>query len=266
MNKLEEFADDDERLSFLASKLIKLQKIYQQEETRLIKESLDPNSIPSYYKYLEIQAIRFEFDELIKHISAFLKNSKSLDATKRKQKPNSKIFKTSVSNCFNLKGLHKEKVTRQAAHLLWFQLLRLKLNKLLMIIFLVPIFLGIGVGVKSTHDSMIKFSSSQDTKPLISTNMTEYVYGGLQGLGKGVLADFLILYVLLVLPETIFLNFKIRIKEAHQLKLPEVKYTWLKLQALNLAPYVEFNFSGDWVDIALWCRYTREFDELLREN
>jgi hypothetical protein len=240
-------------LSFLASKLNKLQMIYEEQEVRLTKEYSDPNSIPFHYKYLETQASRLEFDELVKYLSEFHINSKLIDAkTKRKQKSDSHVFKTSVSHYFNLKDLNKEKITQQAADLCWFDLLRLNLNKLLLVTFLVPIFLGVGVEVKSSYDSMLKSYSIQDTNVSISARTSEYITGGLKGLGTGVLVDFFLLYILLMLPETLFLELKIRIKEADKIKLPELKHTFLKLQALNLNPFVEFDFSEDRLDVSLF--------------
>jgi hypothetical protein len=245
---------------FLSSKLNKPQKIHKEEEARLTKKYSDPDSIPFYYRYLETQARRFEFDELWKHLSEFHRDSKSIDVTtkKIKQQPDNQVFKTSVSHYFNLKGLNKEKVTRQAAHLRWFHLLRLNSNKLLLVVFLVPIFLGVGVRVKSSHDSMLESYSSQDINVSISIQMREYAFGGLKGLRTGVLVDFFLLYILLMLPETLFLELKIRIKEADQIKLPELKHTWLKLQALNFDPYVEFNFSEDRLNVSLFLETVRK--------
>ncbi|MGL6343685.1 MAG: hypothetical protein ACRC80_31635 [Waterburya sp.] len=227
-------------LSFLSAKLNKLKDIYEQQEIQLPRNQ-DFDSIPPHYRYLETQASRFEFDELLKPISTSLADTKGVN--KSKKNADKKVFQTSVTHFLNLRGLGKKKVMQQAARLRWIHSLRLELSKLLIILFLVPIFLGIGMEVKS---------SSQDINSPTSTSMIEYAHNGLQGLGKGVFVNFCILYLLLILPEEIFSDFTIYIKEAERIKLPELKRMLLKLQALGVDPYVEFDLTEEQLRISLF--------------
>jgi hypothetical protein len=230
-------------LSFLTAQLNRLKNIYEQEETKLMsKKASDSDSVPTCYRFLEMRASRFKFDELLKPISTFIKDNQSLDTAKSQQKTASKVFKTSVSHSLSLEGLHKEKVVRQAAHLRWFQSWRLSSGKLLLISFLFPIFLGIGLGVRS----------AQNINSSMPTPINEYTSGAVQGLFNGVVADFFILYVLLTLPENLFLNYKIRIKEVEQIQLPQLQQTLLKLQALDIDPYVELDFCEEKLTISLY--------------
>ncbi|MGL5835611.1 MAG: hypothetical protein ACRC1Z_20625 [Waterburya sp.] len=228
-------------LSFLCAKLNRLKEIYEEQDLRLYRNQ-DPESVPSHYKYLETQADRFEFDELLKPVSKSLADSESLNTSKKNA--DNRVFKTSVTHFFNLQGLGKKKVMRQAVRLGWLESWRLELSKLLIILFLVPIFLGIGIGVKS----------AQDINSPTSTSMIEYASGGLQGLGKGVFIDFCLLYLLLMLPEEIFSSLKIRITEAERIKLPELKRMFLKLQALGVDPYIEFDFTEEQLQISLFLK------------
>lgn len=110
MNKHQEFSDCDRRANYIASILLKFQKVYEEEEVRLIKESSD--SIPPYYETLEIKASLYKIDDICEYTSEFLRCSNRLDV--KKQKSYGKVFETSVSDTISLKGLHKNKAIRRA--------------------------------------------------------------------------------------------------------------------------------------------------------
>jgi hypothetical protein len=255
MNKFEHFSDSEGRIDSLASTLMKLQNIYEEEKAR------QSDSIPcdcKYFETIEIKARSFQFDELVEPMSVFLRDSKHINS--QKQNFYAGKFKTSVSNRIYTKDLNQEKIIRRATSLRWFQLLSLKLynklNELLLIrdegfslVFIVLMLVGILIGI---------------LLGIVITRLLwdEILFGGFFGLYAGM---FLTLGLIEYFGKLVnFKKIRIHIKKARQLKLPALRQTFLELQTLNLAPYVEFYCSSDWINITLWCRYTQEFEKLFK--